>query len=200
MEKNIGTKQMKTSLQNNLLDSVFDLDKPVFIMMCGIPSSGKTTLSQKLNAKSQLMGKTFQILGTDAIIESMAERFQMTYAEMFEMVSFDSVNTQFKIQVNEAVKQQENLIIDQTNVSFKDRKRKMSWLQIPDNYTKILMYFDLPESVWESRYQMRTDKIIPMSVVDKMKNKFAIDDRDSQLFDVIIDSETVEKLLENNKG
>lgn len=119
------------------------MNNPQIILLVGVPLSGKSTYIHSLENKDD-----FVILSTDDIIQTLADRHQSTYNAMWEKY-IDWAWQEFNIQFKEALKAKKNIIIDQTNLTCKSRRRKLT--QVPKCYTKVGIQFEIPS--WEELYK-----------------------------------------------
>lgn len=170
----------------------FGLDKknwseprqPVFLMLVGLPGSGKSTFIKKLLEESN---EDFAIASTDDIVERECAKMGLTYSEGFAKVNFKQAQSEFKDVIFKAGKARKNIIIDQTNVGGKSRKSKLG--MIPLGYDKICLIFDVSESVMKTRLENRareTGKSIPYSVIKQMTESWQTPSR-AEGFDSIIE-------------
>lgn len=140
--------------------------KKELIMLVGVPGSGKSTWR---NSKYNKFKDCTAIFSTDDIIEEIALNYGMTYSEIFkdcitlaEKVAFHKLDIWFK---NEHTR----IVIDRTNMSKKARKKILD--KVPDDYEKTCIVFAYPEDI-EARLASRPGKIIPMSIISDMLNRF----------------------------
>ena len=93
------------------------------VMLVGIPCSGKSTYVEKL--KTIPYWSNSVILSTDNYIEKVAQEHNTTYNEIFEDCISEATR-QLELAFIMAKDRGENLIWDQTNISRKTRKKKLS--------------------------------------------------------------------------
>ena len=139
-------------------------NQPTLIMLCGSPCSGKSTYVQKL-----LLEGDYVVLSTDNYIERMATKLKSTYSEIFEEY-IDAASHELELELKEAIRENKSIIFDQTNLTPKARKRKLS--KIPSYYTKYAVWFDEPLQVVLDRNENRPGKYIPKSVLRRMHSQF----------------------------
>ena len=112
--------------------------KPTIILLCGCPASGKSTwIKRGLENTSSL--DHFKILSTDNWLDNKAKELNKSYVEIFN----DYIHEALEYFINELytyTKEKESLIIDQTNINYYSRLKK---LKLCDDYTKIGVYFEL---------------------------------------------------------
>lgn len=152
----------------------------LLIMLCGLPTSGKSTFASKLLEDPAY--KDSGVLSTDSYIESVAKRLNKTYNEVFED-SIDEANRQLELNLIEAKDRGKNLIWDQTNLTPKTRKKKLS--KIPSDYARIAIWFDITLEEAMRRNQQRPGKMIPKNVLRLMSEQFVPPSCDED-FDVVI--------------
>ena len=133
-----------------------------FVMMCGAPCSGKSTSSKKFEDQG------FVRVSTDDYIEAYAAAHGLTYGDVFEKL-FKSAEAMMYQALETAIREKKNIIWDQTNLSSKSRRYKMS--KIPSSYEKIVIFMDTPLDVLLERNKIRfqeTGKNIPDNVFRRM--------------------------------
>lgn len=133
-------------------------------MLCGIPTSGKTTYLVKQLQESELY-YDYSILSTDSYIENRALENDISYNEAFE-VFFDQAKNQLNFDLERAIKANRNIVWDQTNLTPKIRKSKLS--RIPSHYHRVVVWFDVSLEEAMIRNQKRSGKVIPGSVLKRM--------------------------------
>lgn len=140
-------------------------EQPKFIMLCGLPGSGKSHFRARYNVWNCVQ------ISTDDILEEMAAQQGKTYSEVFE----DGVKDATKI-ANEvfqiALKENKTIVWDQTNLTVKKRKRVLS--QVPKHYRKVVVYVYCDESERQKRLKSRAGKIIPRSIDKQMQENLEV--------------------------
>lgn len=152
----------------------------LLIMLCGLPTSGKSTFVSKLLSDSTF--KNSVVLSTDAYIEKIAQQMNSTYNDIFEN-TIDEANRQLELTLIEAKDRGKSLIWDQTNLTPKTRKKKLS--KIPSSYTRIAIWFDITLEEALKRNQQRPGKMIPENILKSMSQQFVPPSCDEG-FDVVI--------------
>lgn len=152
---------------------------PECIMLCGIPTSGKSTYVQKL--KRLEYWKDAVVLSTDAYIEEYAKRVGQTYNEVFDDVIPDATR-ELELQFNMAKDKGMDIIWDQTNLSIKTRKKKL--LKLPSYYRRDAVYFEVSLEEALERNKHREGKFIPESILKRMWHQFEIPTRNED-FDYV---------------
>lgn len=133
---------------------------PTLYMLIGVPGSGKTTWIK--NNKHNAV-----VLSTDDKIEAEAERSGKTYSEVFQD-TIKQATVEMHRDLAKAIGERRDIIWDQTNITRKSRKSKLS--QIPKDYHKVAVFFSVPPDLRE-RLASRPGKIIPEPVILSMINQ-----------------------------
>ena len=174
---------MKLNLKQLSNWMLINSEKPIFFMTAGLPGSGKSTLLNGLRAiHSELV-----IASTDDFIESEGKKLGLNYSEAFKAISFSHAKSACDKMIKDAVKAKVNLVLDQTNCGSKARRTKLE--NIPPNYTKVCLVFDVPEKVLWARLEARsqaTGKNIPPYVVKNMMSSWQTPSK-ADGFDHIVD-------------
>lgn len=142
---------------------------PELVMLCGIPTSGKSTYVKKL--KKIDYWKDAVVLSTDNYIEEYAKRVGQTYNEVFDDVIPDATR-ELELQLIMAKDKGKNIIWDQTNLSIKTRKNKLR--KIPSFYARGVIYFEVSLEDALERNKHREGKFIPESILKRMWHQFEI--------------------------
>jgi predicted kinase len=145
------------------------LSMPEAIFLCGIPTSGKSTYVEKL--KSMKYWENAVVLSTDNYIEEQAKRLGMTYNEVFQDC-IDEATRQLEIAFIEAKDKGKDIIFDQTNLSKKTRKKKLS--KLPSYYRRSVVFFEVSLEEALKRNENREGKYIPKSVLKRMYHQFEV--------------------------
>ena len=142
---------------------------PELVMLCGIPCSGKSTYVNKLLTYEYW--KDAIILSTDNYIEEQAKRLGMTYNEVFQDC-IDEATRQLEMSFVGAKEEGKRIIWDQTNLSIKTRKKKLT--KVPSIYKRTVVWFqvDLEEAL--KRNGTREGKFIPESILKRMYHQFEV--------------------------
>ena len=142
---------------------------PELVMLCGIPCSGKSTYVNKLRAYEYWENAV--VLSTDNYIEEQAKRLGMTYNEVFQDC-IDEATRQLEMSFVRAKEEGKRIIWDQTNLSIKTRKKKLT--KVPSIYKRTVVWFqvDLEEAL--KRNGTREGKFIPESILKRMYHQFEV--------------------------
>ena len=138
-------------------------------MLVGIPCSGKSTYVEKL--KTIPYWSNSVILSTDNYIEKVAQEHNTTYNEIFEDCISEATR-QLELAFIMAKDRGENLIWDQTNLTVKTRKKKLS--KLPSFYARGVIYFEISLEEALERNKNREGKIIPESILKRMYHQLEI--------------------------
>ena len=133
---------------------------PTLYMMIGVPGSGKTTW---LNKCEEISIEDY-IVGSDYIIQEVADHFGITYNEAFPYVIKFAEHMMYK-EIDTAIKNGSDIYWDQTNTTRKSRAEKLK--KVPAHYRKVAVYFAVPEDL-EARLASRPGKTIPGHIVKSM--------------------------------
>lgn len=139
--------------------------QPKIIFMIGVPMSGKSTFISKITNIHE-----YVVLSTDNIIQNIADEHGITYNQAWGPY-IKGATKKFNYDFAQALKENKNIIIDQTNLSASSRRKKLSI--VPQHYDKIAVVLDTPS--WEELYERnekREGKRIPYSVLKSMIDNF----------------------------
>ncbi len=150
-------------------------------MLCGIPTSGKSTFAESL--LTQPYWKNAIVLSTDNYIQQIAEEQGKTYNDVYQDTIKEATEN-LRRQMRTALKNGRDIILDQTNLTRKSRKNRIS--KIPDTYHKIIVYFEISLDEALKRNKHRAGKFIPESVIKQMYYSYEIPDNTE-------DFETIER-------
>jgi len=144
------------------------------IMMVGLPGAGKTVWAMKY--ANDHPEKKYCILGTNMIMDKMKvmglmrkRNYQGRWDALIKQAT-DTLNKMFKI----AERKNRNYILDQTNVYFSARRRKMSNFH---GYRRIAVVVVTTDEVLKERTaktEKEDGKIVPESAVLEMKANFVL--------------------------
>ena len=135
---------------------------PYLFMLVGLPGVGKSTFRKEAEGHCV-------VLSTDDLIEDIAQAEGKTYDEVWED-NVKQAESAMRAAMKQAFKDRANVIIDRTNLSKK--KRRGLLMQVPVDYFKIALSFDLPEPEEHARRLNRPGKVIPPFVMENMFKMF----------------------------
>ena len=134
--------------------------KPHCYFLVGLPGSGKSTW-----ADSRFL---LPIVGTDQWIDRFAAELGATYNEVFDSHIKEATRL-FDMQINDLVYQGRDFVWDQTNLTVKSRKAKLSRLK---GYDVSAVVFDIDPTVLAERQAQRPGKTIPSHVLKSMASSY----------------------------
>lgn len=136
------------------------IQKPLFIMLCGLPGSGKSTLAQKLANQYNA-----QICSSDELRKELLGDIQ---DQKHNELIFSTLHARIK----DGLKEGKNIIFDATNLS---RKKRMFFLNYIDNIPceKICYLVATPYEICFERNETR-ERQVPNGVITKMLKSFEI--------------------------
>jgi predicted kinase len=152
---------------------------PELIMLCGVPTSGKSTYVEKL--KKIKYWENSVVLSTDDYIEKQAQRCGLTYNQIFDDVIKDATR-ELELELNMAKDKGKDIIWDQTNLSVKTRRKKLA--KLPSYYRRSVVYFEVSLEEALERNKYREGKFIPESILKRMWHQFEIPTRNED-FDYV---------------
>jgi len=144
---------------------------PIVIFLIGLPGSGKSTYIK--NLLSKYPEKNFKVISTDDIFEKLGKEKGLDYTTAFKTFKFNDIEMSYYKDLENAVKEKRNIIIDRTNVLKKDRDGVFS--KLTGDYKSIAIIFDInPEELKQrlKKRELETGKHIPDEVVDNMRNSY----------------------------
>lgn len=136
-------------------------------VMVGLPASGKSTFIKDMCA----MDPDAFVYSTDNILERIASQLGKTYDDVFSKhISY--AQTEADIWLDEAIKNDLNIIWDQTNLGVKKRRNIINRMN-RKGYRVECIAFRMPQSVdditeWNARLHSRKGKTIPENIIQNM--------------------------------
>jgi len=140
---------------------------PVLVMLCGVPTSGKSTYYKQ----HEFDKSDYVLISSDHFIDHAAKLLSTTYDAAFNNHIKWATN-QMEYFLDICVSYDKNIVWDQTNLTPKTRKQKLN--KIPNHYKKVAVYFEISEEESMIRNQKREGKIIPPNVLLSMHKSFII--------------------------
>ena len=131
--------------------------------MIGVPGSGKSTW-----IRQNLAGSDYVVVSSDDIIDKIAAEQGINYSQAFD-ANIGFASGEMKRIFADAIKNNKNIVWDQTNVSKK--KRRSILTQVPSNYYKIAVVFETDDKEVYRRLKDRAEKTgknIPDHVIKSM--------------------------------
>jgi len=143
--------------------------QPEIVVLVGLPGSGKSTWTQKKIASSE---HNYVIVSSDDEIERLAAKDGLNYTQGFDKY-VGQATAIMKQKFREAVNNNESIIWDQTNMTPKKRRGILQ--QIPSNYKKVAVVFEIDDEELNRRLDNRsktTGKTIPPHVIKSMAQSY----------------------------
>jgi predicted kinase len=134
--------------------------KPFAIMMTGIPASGKSTLREAIASKLDQP----VIVAPDDLIDSVADAVGKFYRDIYTTEAARTVCYDAALfRMDEAIRNQRNLILDRTYLTREQRARALSRFAKQPVYRFISVTMEHPTDLteWVSRLDSRVGKEIP---------------------------------------
>lgn len=138
-------------------------------MLCGVPTSGKSTYVNKLLAMTYW--KNSVVLSTDYYVEFYAKEQGKTYNEVFDEHIKEATQMMDKL-LKFAIDQGKDIIWDQTNLTAGTRKKKLR--RLPPEYHRGVIYFEVSLEEALERNNHREGKFIPKDILKRMWHQFEI--------------------------
>lgn len=160
------------------MDNVFGNNpRPLFMMLVGLPGVGKSTYREDSDFG------TFIHISTDDIVDTAAQLQGVTYDDLWEGMIGEATKAA-AAKFSAAVKARDSIIWDQTNLTLKKRRGVLA--QLPKEYVKIAVYFEIDEELRQQRVAARVGKHIPAYVQDSMIQSYTRPER-FEGFDYVLD-------------
>lgn len=143
--------------------------QPEAYVLVGLPGSGKTTWVNRMIKDAE-----YVVISSDDEIEKYAKSKGKTYSDVFAEYAKTATSI-MQTNLRNAIRNNSNIIWDQTNMSAKKRKGIIQ--QIPKHYNKIAVVFQVDRKELEQRLNKRADetgKTIPLHIVDNMQKAFTM--------------------------
>ena len=132
---------------------------PDFIMMVGVPGSGKSTWLRENFPHPAVY------CSTDALIDLHALKEGKTYNEVFRDY-IETATDKMQETMDWAFERGMDVVLDQTNLTRKSRARKLAL--VPKGYRKVAVVVPTPEREEWLRRLDRPGKTIPRHVLEAM--------------------------------
>lgn len=141
-----------------------------FTMLIGLPASGKTTWIKSQAEHFNKDARKTVVASSDNYIDMVAMDKMKTYNEVFAEAADDAQKWCRKL-VEDGVRNNYHIIWDQTNLSVKARRAKLS--MIPKRYFKkaVVLHCQSTDN-WADRLSGRPGKTIPDHVLTMMAKQF----------------------------
>lgn len=161
----------------------------ILYMLIGLPGSGKSTYRKALKT---FLEKTQQIqpsvISSDDYIERYACEDNITYNKAFLLYAKQATE-EINKDLEYDIKNYFPIIWDQTNLTAKSRKQKLS--KIPSYYHKIAIAFDVDMEIIFARNNLRksTNRSIPLNILNEMITSYELPVIDEGFNSVIINDD-----------
>lgn len=156
-------------------------EQPIAYILVGLPGSGKSTWTNEINRDGK-----FALISSDDHLERIARDSGKSYSDVFNdhiKAAGALMNADFR----KAVADNRSIIWDQTNMTSKKRKGILQ--QIPNNYKKIAVVFQIDPVELERRLEKRgkeTGKIIPNHILSSMAKSFEMPTRAEGFNEILV--------------
>ncbi len=165
------------------------MSQPVCTVMVGLPATGKSTLVIFQELLYEKIEQPLFVYSTDTILERIADQLGKTYNDVFEK-HIKSATAEADIDLAYAIKERQDIIWDQTNLSVKKRAKIINRMRqagyqvrcecvVPPEAGHISDLKDL-----KHRLEGRPGKTIPQHVMSSMWESYVLPTK-SEGFDVI---------------
>lgn len=134
----------------------FNTKHPVFVMLVGLPYSGKSTW-----AKAQ----TLPVVDTDSYIEKLAAEAGVEYNDVFKEL-YPDAETKMMCRALNFVASRRSFIWDQTNLTLKSRAKKLKIVN-EQKFFKIAVHFETNQT---SARRVARKKFVPDYAMEAMTN------------------------------
>jgi len=114
--------------------------QPVVYFLIGCPGSGKSTYVKEVLMPS---GDYF-VASSDDIITKKGAHIGMNYNKAFNHFNFKDIEKEFRTNINKAINERLDIIIDRTNMNDKGRYKLLRLF--PKDYIKIAIVFDFKDT------------------------------------------------------
>lgn len=145
------------------------------VFMVGPPASGKSHAAKSVESLG------YKLLGIDVNLERVAQEKGLTYSDVWRD-NVGECEKQFNQDLDEAIRNNLNIVIDKTNMSKKNRNKLLNRLR---GYVKVAIVMATPLEVILERNKNRVGKSVPESVIKQMILNFTLPNRhdfDSVMF------------------
>ena len=151
------------------------IDKPEIVYLVGLPGSGKSTYIKKYLPNHV-------VISNDNIVEKYAKQWKTNYNAAWEKLDFKVVTAELQTLYNKAIKEKKNIVIDNTNMTPKARKKYDH-----KDYIKNAVVFEISDSELKNRQDKRnkeSGKLIPDSAIKQMKSIYKAPTKEEGFIDI----------------
>lgn len=145
---------------------------PSFMMMMGVPGSGKSTYVKTLKEN----GATGEVVSRDSIVMTLGQLYTpgASYTECFQKVDHREVDRMLNARLENLLGEKQNIILDMTNLIPQSRLRHLS--KVGSDYEKWVIVHQISKATMLERNELRKveGKYIPTQVLDSMYESFSM--------------------------
>lgn len=138
-----------------------------FIMLVGLPASGKSTIRKRLADKYPYA----VVLSTDDLVEAAAQETGNTYSGVFPSV-IDMATKKVEDLFDQSVNLGIDIIDDRTNLTRWRRTNKLETVIMRGGYNKVCIVVEVDEEERQKRMLERVGKTIPADVDTRMRESW----------------------------
>lgn len=139
---------------------------PTCYMLIGLPGTGKSTWVANFYEEEH----NPVIISSDYFIERFASLCGMTYNDAFPIAMARDIPNKFMSKrLKKAMSEGRDVLWDQTNLTVKSRKAKMS--QLPGYSFEALVFEKPAQDIWEKNLD-RPGKVIPKYILKHMERVY----------------------------
>lgn len=129
----------------------------------GLPGCGKSTYFKQLKNDNSNLVK----LSSDAYIEYQGSLLGLSYKDAFPLL-IDDATKHYNEQLENSIKNRQDIYIDRTNLSKKSRIKLIN--KLPKDATIIGIYFDINDEIIDKQNKSRGEgRCINQEIIDNMK-------------------------------
>lgn len=167
-----------------------DLSRPIYIVLSGLPGSGKTTFVADILNKWRHPKPV--IVSTDDYIQAIADAKGSNYSAEFKRLVADA-ETYAKATRQDALQNRRDIIHDQTNLNAKSRMKRIA--SVPPEYLKVCVLVACKESERQERLSRRFGKFIPPEIDSSMRtSQEPVSEKEG--FDIVISADIAWEILQ----
>ena len=145
---------------------------PTCYMLIGLPGTGKSTYLANFHDEE----RNQVIISSDYFVERFASLCGTTYNDAFPIAMARGIPNKFMgKRLRKAIEENRDVIWDQTNLTVKSRKAKMS--QLPGYSFEALVFEKPAQEVWEKNLD-RPGKVIPKYILKHMERVYQAPTKD----------------------
>jgi len=144
-----------------------------------MPCSGKTWYRERYYTATDYVH-----ISSDDVIEKVARAVNQSYSDVFEDAA-KFANAFIIKTAKKAIAARKNIVWDQTNLTFKSRKKKLALFENLEYHKSIIIFPTPPLNVLKKRIEARgSAKFIPPQILENMKRSYVLPTIDEG-FDVV---------------